>query len=49
MKLTNLFNYGPSKIIRTNTYDTQDCDLVIFDYENANDDFNKQFTPRIYD
>ena len=32
-----------------NLYDILDCDPVIFDYKLANDDFNKQLTPGIYD
>ena len=49
MKLTNLYNYGSSKVITISSYTTLDSDPVIWDSENVSDEFDKQFAPAIYD
>ena len=49
MKLTSLYNYGSSKTISISSYTILDSDPVIWDSDNISDEFDKQFTPAIYD
>ena len=49
MKLTNLYNYGSSKVKTISSYTTLDSDPVIWDSENVSDEFDKQFASAIYD
>ena len=49
MKLTNLYNYGCSKILQIMDYHNLDSVPVVSNIESADDEFDQLFLPGIYD
>ena len=47
MKLTNLYNYGCSKILQIMDYHNLDSVPVVSNIESADDEFDQLFLPRI--